>query len=168
MRDLVLLLAASVASSAVVASAYVSLLIATDLLPVQDWTTALLRYWVGDMIGIAVVTPFGLLALTRDRLIKVDWESVLQIGSTISLTVWVVAVFAEHHQLQLFYLLFLPVTWIAVRSGIEGVSVALMSIQLGLVVAIVVFPGRSHRCARLPGAHAHPGGYGAGCGRAGQ
>ena len=86
---------------------------------------------------------FGLLALTRDRLIKFDWEAMLQIGSTIALTVWVVAVFAQHHQLQLFYLMFLPVTWIAVRSGIEGVSVALMSIQLGLVVAIVVFPGRS-------------------------
>jgi two-component system, LuxR family, sensor kinase FixL len=140
-RDLFLLLVAAVASSAVVASTYVSLLIATDLLTMQDWSAALLRYWVGDMIGIAVVTPFGLLASTRDRLIKLDWESVLQIGSTISLTVWVVAVFAEHHQLQLFYLMFLPVTWIAVRSGIEGVSVALMSIQLGLVVAIVVFPG---------------------------
>ena len=142
-RDLFLLLVVSGASSAVVASSYVCLLIATDLLPIPDLTTALLRYWVGDMIGIAVVTPFGLLALTRGRLIKLDWEGVLQIGSTISLTVWVVAVFAEHHQLQLFYLIFLPVTWIAVRSGIEGVSVALMSIQLGLFVAIVVFPGRA-------------------------
>ena len=142
-RDLFLLLVAAVASSAVVATSYVGLLIATNLLPVPDLTTALLRYWVGDMIGIAVVTPFGLLALTRGRLIKVDWESALQIGSTISLTVWVVAVFAEHHQLQLFYLMFLPVTWIAMRWGIEGVSVALMAIQLGLVVAILVFPGRA-------------------------
>jgi two-component system, LuxR family, sensor kinase FixL len=68
---------------------------------------------------------------------------VFQIASTMALTIWVAAVFARHHQLQLFYLLFLPVTWIAVRSGVEGVSVALMSIQLGLVLALVVFPGRT-------------------------
>jgi two-component system sensor kinase FixL len=142
-RDLVLLLAAAVASSAVVASTYVSLLIATHLLPVEDVGTAFLRYWVGDMIGIAVVTPIGLLAVTRERLIKFEWEAMLQIGSTIALTIWVAAVFAQHRQLQLFYLLFLPITWIAVRSGIEGVSAALMSIQLGLVVAMLVFPGRS-------------------------
>ena len=142
-RDLFLLLVVSAVSGAVVSSAYVSFLVVTDLLPAQEWSIALLRYWVGDMIGIAVVTPFGLVVSTRDRLIKVDWESALQIGSTLSLTVWVVAVFAEHHQLQLFYLLFLPVSWIAVRSGIEGVSVALMSIQLGLVVAIVIFPTRA-------------------------
>lgn len=142
-HDLFLLLVAAVASSAIVASVYVCLLVATDLLPIQDLRIALLRYWVGDMIGIAVVTPFGLLALTRDRLIKFDWEGVLQMGSTLALTVWVAAVFAKHHQLQLFYLLFLPVTWIAVRSGMEGVSVALMSIQLGLVMAMLFFPGRN-------------------------
>jgi signal transduction histidine kinase len=142
-RDLFLLLVAAVASSAAVATVYVSLLVITALLPVQDLGIALLRYWVGDMIGVAVVTPFGLLALTRERLIKLNWESLSQVGSTIALTVWVAAVFAQHHELQLFYLLFLPVTWIAVRSGIEGVSAALMSIQLGLVIAMVVFPGRS-------------------------
>ena len=142
-RDMFLLFAASVASSAMVASIYVWMLIATDLLPVQDLRTSLLRYWVGDMIGIAVVTPFGLLALTRDRLLRLEWESVLQIASTLALTTWVAAVFAQHHQLQLFYLLFLPVTWIAVRSGIEGVSVALMTVQLGLVAAMLWFPGRN-------------------------
>ena len=142
-RDLFLLLAAVVVSSAAVACTYVSLLVTTGLLHFQDVMTALLRYWVGDMIGVAVVTPFGLLALTRRRLIKLEWESLFQIGSTVALTIWVAAVFARQHQLQLFYLLFLPVTWIAVRSGMEGVSVALMSIQLGLVLALVMVPGRS-------------------------
>ena len=45
-RDVFLLFAASVASSAIVASTYVWMLIATDLLPVQDLRTSLLRYWV--------------------------------------------------------------------------------------------------------------------------
>lgn len=142
-RDLFLLFAASAASSAAVASLYVWALTAAGLLPVQDFPPSLLRYWVGDMIGIAVVTPFGLLAFTRNRLFSLQWESVLQIALTLMLTTWVAAVYARHHQLQLFYLLFLPVTWIAVRSGIEGVSIALMSIQLGLVIAMLIFPGRN-------------------------
>ena len=142
-RDLFLLFTAAVATSAAVASLYVWVLETAELLPVQDFPTSLLRYWVGDMIGIAVVTPFGLLAFTRDRLLSLRWESVLQIALTLAITTWVAAVFARHHQLQLFYLLFLPVTWIAVRSGIEGVSVALMAIQLGLVVAMLTFPGRN-------------------------
>ena len=142
-RDLFLFLLTLVLSSAAVASAYVSLLFIADLLPAQDVPTALLRYWVGDMIGVTVVTPFGLLAFSREPLIRLEWESVLQIASTLALTIWVAAVFARHHQLQLFYLLFLPVTWIAVRSGVEGVSVALAFIQLGLVVALVLFPGGS-------------------------
>jgi len=140
-RDLFVFLLTLVFSSVAVASAYVSLLFIADLLPAQDVPTALLRYWVGDMIGVTVVTPFGLLAFSREPLVRLEWESVLQIASTMALTIWVAAVFARHHQLQLFYLLFLPVTWIAVRSGVEGVSVALMSIQLGLVLALVVFPG---------------------------
>ena len=140
-RDLFVFLLVLVLSSVAVASAYVSLLFIADLLPAQDVPTALLRYWVGDMIGVTVVTPFGLLAFSREPLIRLEWESGFQIASTMALTIWVAAVFARHHQLQLFYLLFLPVTWIAVRSGVEGVSVALMSIQLGLVLALVVFPG---------------------------
>ena len=67
-RDLFLLLLVALGATATVAGAYVTLLIGTGLLLPQDLTQALLRCWVGDMIGIAVVTPFGLLALARGGL----------------------------------------------------------------------------------------------------
>src|SRR5262249_55997387 len=76
-RDLFVFLLVLVLSSVAVASAYVSLLFLSDLLPAQDVPTALLRYWVGDMIGVTVVTPFGLLAFSREPLIRLEWESVL-------------------------------------------------------------------------------------------
>ena len=143
MRDLFLLLIVALGSSATVAGIYVALLIGTGLLLPQDLTQALLRCWVGDMIGIAVVTPFGLLALTRGQLIKVDWEGALQLVSSVALTMCVAVVYAETDQLQLFYLLFLPLTWIAVRSGIEGVSAALLLIQVGLFFALLLFASRN-------------------------
>ena len=142
-RDLFLLLIIAAITSAAIGCTYVALLMWAELIPSEDMASAILRCWVGDMIGIAVVTPFGLLALGPKPLVKADLETALQMGSSIVLAVWVAKVFAEHDQLQLFYFLFLPLTWVAVRSGIEGVSVALVLVQIGLLVAVLFFPGRS-------------------------
>jgi signal transduction histidine kinase len=141
-RDLFLLLLAAVIASAVTACAYVTLLLAAGLLPTQDISGGLLRCWVGDMIGVAVITPFGLLAMSRE-LSRPRWEVAVLMGSSVALAVWVAVIFAEFDQLQLFYLLFLPLTWIAVRSGIEGVSAALVLIQVGLVIALLFITGRA-------------------------
>jgi two-component system sensor kinase FixL len=134
-RDLLLLLAAATIGSAVVSLVYLGMLFETGLLPREEIVAAGLRYWVGDMIGIAIAAPFGLLVLTRERLFVPGWEVVLQV-SAIACVLWTVVTFSEHHQLHLLYLLFLPVTWIAVRSGLEGVSTSLVLIQVGLFVVV--------------------------------
>ena len=141
-RDLFLLLMVAVIASAVTAFAYITLLLATELLPAQDISAGLLRCWVGDMIGVAVITPFGLLVTAREFL-RPRWEVAVLMGSSVALTVWVAVIFTEFDQLQLFYLLFLPLTWIAVRSGIEGVSAALVLIQIGLVIALLFITART-------------------------
>ena len=134
-RDLMLLLGAAVIGSALVSFVYLGMLFETGLLQQGEIVAAGLRYWVGDMIGIAVAAPFGLLAMTRDRLFVPGWEAGLQ-ASAIVIILWIIVAFAEHNQLHLLYLLFLPVTWIAVRSGLEGVSTSLVLIQVGLFVAV--------------------------------
>jgi two-component system, LuxR family, sensor kinase FixL len=136
-RDLFLLLIIACGGTAAVSGLNVLLLMGSGLLAPQDLSQALLRCWVGEMIGIAVVAPFGLLALARKQLINVDWEAMVQMASSVLLTMAVALVYAETDQLQLFYLLFLPVTWIAVRSGIEGVSAALLLIQAGLYLGLL-------------------------------
>jgi len=142
-RDLFLLLIVAAITSVAIGFIYVALLVWAGLIPPEESTSAILRCWVGDMIGIAVVTPFGLLALGPKPLVRVDLETALQMASSIVLAVWVAKVFAEQDELQLFYFLFLPLTWVAVRSGIEGVSVALVLVQIGLLVAVLFLPGRS-------------------------
>jgi len=47
---------------------------------------------------------------------------------------------AEEQQFQLFYVLFLPIVWLAVRTGSEGVSVGILVTQLGLILGIQLFP----------------------------
>ncbi|HET7167167.1 MAG TPA: MASE1 domain-containing protein [Pseudolabrys sp.] len=139
MHDLVLLLVVAVVSAAFVAAGYVSLTIVAGLLPAADFMPAALRYWVGDVIGITVIAPFALFALTRRRILPMTTETLLQFIA-IGLALALVFGLAEEQQFQLFYVLFLPIVWLAVRTGSEGVSVGILVTQLGLILGIQLFP----------------------------
>src|SRR5215472_5695520 len=139
MRDLVLLMVVAVVSAAVVACGYVGLAIAAGLLPSADFASAAMRYWVGDVIGIMVVTPFTLLALTRRRVLPMSLETWAQFAAILAALALVFG-FSEERQFQLFYVLFLPIVWMAVRAGSEGVAVGILVTQLGLIVGFIVFP----------------------------
>jgi two-component system sensor kinase FixL len=138
MRDLVLLMVIAVISAAVVACGYVGLTVAAGLLPKHEFWPAALRYWVGDVIGIMVVTPFALFALTRRRLLPMSIETALQFAA-IAAALAVVFIFSGEQQLQLFYVLFLPIVWIAARTGSEGVSAGILATQLGLILGVQFF-----------------------------
>ena len=75
-HSLVLLTVVAVASTAAVAVSYVGMLVAFGVLPAASFGGAALRYWVGDVIGIAVLTPFLLVFMTRRRLVRPSWEAV--------------------------------------------------------------------------------------------
>jgi signal transduction histidine kinase len=139
MRDLILLMVVAVLSAAVVASGYVALTVAAGQLPAADFVSAALRYWVGDVIGIIVVTPFALLALTRRRMLPISLETVLQLAAILAALALVLG-YSDERQLQLFYVMFLPIVWMAVRSGSEGVTVGILVTQLGLIVGFILFP----------------------------
>lgn len=143
MRDLFVLTTVTVVSTAVVASGYVGLTIAAGLLPTAEFAGAALRYWVGDVIGVMVVMPFGLILLTRRNALGKSGEVLLQSAAIIA-ALMIVFGYASAQQLQLFYLLFLPIVWMAVRTGIEGVSVGILITQLGLIVGVQLSPSDTH------------------------
>lgn len=135
-RDLILLMAIAAVGAVAVASAYVGLLVGTGYLKSADFVAAALRQWLGDTIGIAVVTPFVLLWRHQQACIpRVNWETALQIAALLA-TLAVVHYAAEHLHLGLFYTLFFPIIWIAVRSGIEGVSAGIVLTQVGLIAML--------------------------------
>lgn len=139
MRDLLLLMLVAAISAAGVAVGYVGLMVFAGFLPPTDFAAAALRNWIGDVIGIIVVTPFSLLALTRPRLLTVSTETALQLTAIVVALVVVFGV-VEEQQFQLFYVLFLPIVWMAVRTGSEGVSAGILITQLGLIIGIQLFP----------------------------
>ena len=68
-------MAVALISTAVVTACYVAMLVAFGAVPAADFGRAALRFWVGDVIGITVLTPFLLIVMTRRRLLQPSWEA---------------------------------------------------------------------------------------------
>lgn len=95
-----------------------------------------LQFWVGDVIGILVVTPaLGVRGATRELSRLNPLEAAAQIGATAAVLalLWM---FDPERAFSLFYLLFLPLVWITIRGGIAGATLALVVIQLGLIAGL--------------------------------
>jgi signal transduction histidine kinase len=139
MRDLAMLLGVAALSDAFVAVSYVGLLVATGWLPASDFVLAALQFWIGDIIGIAVVAPFGLIMLTRGRRLPMSRETALQVVAILTALAFVFG-FGETHRFEFFYILFLPVIWMAVRGGLELVSIGILITQIGLIAGLQLLP----------------------------
>lgn len=135
LRDVSMLLVAAIASGTVAAGIATGVLYAATQPGPAGLTSIALHYWIADITGISIAGAFGLLAMTRERFIPSDWKAALQVAIMV-LAIVVVVDSARTAQLHLFFLLFLPITWIAVSSGLEGVSVALLATQIGVVAAL--------------------------------
>jgi two-component system, LuxR family, sensor kinase FixL len=138
-RDLILLMLTALVSTAFVAVGYVATTTLSGYLELQDFIEAMLSYWVGDLIGVMVVTPFVLVALLRKHSVQMSLEVVLQFAAIVGALVLVLG-FSEAAPLQLFYVLFLPIVWMALRGGLEGVTIGLLLTQLGLIIGVTLSP----------------------------
>jgi two-component system, LuxR family, sensor kinase FixL len=126
-------------TTAVVAAGYIGMMFGFGLLPAADFVRAMLSYWVGDAIGIIVMTPFLLVLWTRRYAVWTSAETLLQLIAIAAALMLVHAYWTAQH-LQLVYVLFVPIVWMAVRTGIEGVSLGILVTQLGLILGFHVFP----------------------------
>jgi two-component system sensor kinase FixL len=140
MRDLARLIFTTAAAAAFVAVSYVSLTVGVGLLPANQFVAAALRYWIGDIVGVLALAPFALFALTGRRMLPLSLESVLQCAA-VMVAVTMVFGLSEEQKFQLFYVLFLPVVWMAVRNGVEGASAGILLTQIGVILGVAVVHG---------------------------
>jgi hypothetical protein len=89
------------------------------------------------MIGIAVITPFGLVMFTPESALKASVETAAQFAA-ILVALLLVFNLSQEQELQLFYILFLPIVWLAVRAGLSGVTAGILVAQLGSIVGVHV------------------------------
>jgi len=146
-RDVLVLMSAGIAGAAIVALLLGTLLLADPVVGNDDLTKSLLPLFVGDVIGIAVVTPL-LLRLTRQWQHRQHWKEwlgapplavlieVILFVLVTGFALWMIVGSARPNDYKYFSMLFLPVVVVAVRHGIDGSCLALASTQLGLVVVL--------------------------------
>ena len=136
-RDATVFTATVAAVSGLVALAYVSPFAIFGILPVDLLARSASQFWIGDLIGIIITTPL-LLIFTREHSPWRELGSPLALlqGITIGVMLWIVFGSGFSAELNLFYLLFLPLIWIAMLHGLPGTVLATLLIQLGLIVAL--------------------------------
>jgi two-component system, LuxR family, sensor kinase FixL len=149
--DAVILLIVTVISSGLVAGGFVVIYAAAGVVPWSGVAEAGYHLWIGDAIGIVVFVPalFLLYQRINQRTPSDHHWAPLQLlefaAQGASIVVALVAVFlgtGGDQPLGLFYLLFLPLIWIAIRHGLPGASWAVVMIQIGLIAGLE-FQGHS-------------------------
>jgi two-component system sensor kinase FixL len=96
------------------------------------WLADLVNYWVGALIRLLIITPLVLVHARRDwQAFRVEKEMLLQ-GLAIAVALWIIFGLKYTDEFKFFYLLFLPLIWIAMRYGIQGATVALAASHVGI------------------------------------
>jgi signal transduction histidine kinase len=135
LHDVFLLLVAGTLGAATVALLLSLLLIADAQLDLADVLVAAGPLLVGDVIGIAVMTPLTLRLILRTPHLSMRAlapEIALYVA-VVTLSLWLIVGTESATGFKFFYLFFLPVVVAAVRYGLDGACFGLALTQLGLV-----------------------------------
>jgi len=139
LRDVSTFVVTAAVACGAIALAFVSLFAGSGLLPAGEYWRSVSQFWIGDLIGIVVTTPVLLVATRkRDRpRMRITVEGIAQVAA-IAIALGIVFDAGIDGAPKLFYVLFLPVVWIAVRHGLEGAVFGTLAIQVGLIAAILL------------------------------
>jgi two-component system, LuxR family, sensor kinase FixL len=132
------------AATGIAASGYVAILVSTGVVAGDAMRLGVGRYWIGEFSGIIALTPVLLLEVQPDGL----WQKICShraefarqaLGATLG--AGLAFALAAARDVRLFYPLFAPVTWIALRHGVGGAMISVSIVQAGLVAALELTPG---------------------------
>ena len=119
---------------------YFSALANAGLIDSSSMTTLLARFWIGDVLGILATLPVLLYLTTasgRRQLAAVfrRSETLIQLACTLALLVLIFEL-ADQGPVRYFFVMFLPLVWIATRQGLLGAGLALFVVMLGLIALV--------------------------------
>lgn len=150
LSSLFLLTFTTMASAAAVALGFSVILVASGTLPLSAFVPMAATYWVGDVIGIMVLTPPALIAWNRRYGVWLSASCLLQVASVVALLALCYLSWWLGHML-LFYPLFVPIVWMALSTGLDGVALGILAAQLALILGLHAFPDLVTRMPALQG-----------------
>lgn len=137
LRQVVAMLLIVPAGTLGMALTYCLILFFTEHLTPGRFAIAVRNFWIGDTLGILTIVPFASAVMAyAGRTPGLAWaEAVSFLGFLGAVGVALLVIFGIEHasEYQFFYLLFLPVIWIAIRLGFRGVAIGLLATHLMLV-----------------------------------
>lgn len=164
-RDVMWLLLIAICSSCVVAFFGTSFLTADGLVPSKEYLRATMNWWVGDAVTIGSVVPFCLIYVmpglreflgyfdsdrTQGQPIRTmgrhelrGFRRALETGLfalSMAAVLWAALSGRFSRGNEMFYLLFLPLIWVAVRRGLRGATGAILALDTGIIVALRIYP----------------------------
>ncbi|MGC0773021.1 MAG: response regulator [Candidatus Acidiferrum sp.] len=164
-RDVMWLLVAGNCAACVTAFLGAWFLALDHLIPAHGYLQATMNWWVGDAVAIGSVVPFCLIYLlpglqrftgysesggTADRAVPLSgihelrgfrraFESGLFAASLVAV-LWAALSGRFARGNEMFYLLFPPLIWVAVRRGLRGATAAILALDTGLIIALRIYP----------------------------
>ena len=163
LRDVLNLLGYSLAASFVAACAGTAILRSSGNIPSGDYKRAAFDWWIGDAVALTSVSTFllefclpplrrflgicpaGGTPISPENIPQSQRKSLPEVAAfSAALVLSFFLVFGWHASSSgnLFYLLFLPIIWIAVRRGSRGAIPGLLALNISLVLVIFVMPQR--------------------------
>lgn len=143
--DVIWMLAMVVVSALLNALIYVSVHLLAGAGSFDMIPTAVLRYWIGDAVGLLVTLPL-VLAL-NDSVRRSDLKATLEhwqwwvIAAVIAVLLWaIIAGFGGQDRFRYFYLLFMPVIWASTQFALSGALLSVALTQVGLLAALLSVP----------------------------
>jgi PAS domain S-box-containing protein len=171
-RDVIIFLTFALSAAGFVAACGSYALVLMADVPRSEYATAALNWWIGDSVALVCFSPFLLIHVmpwirryTRVELPETPndmpssggaieapgrllLENAAQ-GASVALSLFVVFRWELLANAELYYLLFLPIVWIAVRHGLRGATIAILLLNAGAMVNIFFYPESLHKLAML-------------------
>ena len=138
-RDVVRLVGVGAGGALLTGVLYIAALLAGGQGPLDDPFQALIRFWIGDAIGILVTLPVALMlsvpARRAEMLAAIRGREAVIHAAAIALALGIVFVGLREDPLKFFYILFLPLIFTATRYGLAGSALAVLLIQAAVIIA---------------------------------
>jgi signal transduction histidine kinase len=141
LRDVLVLLTVGLAGAAIDTALLTLFLLAVGQLDRWDTVQVFAPLLIGDIIGIAVMTPLLLRIVFRQQeaalreLLFIAPEGALYLV-VVGAALWAIIGDESLQGFRFFYLLFVPVVIAAVRHGLDGACFSLAATQFGLIGAL--------------------------------
>lgn len=135
MRDIGMLLLAGSIASLLYASGNVAMALGKGLLKTEEAFLAFRMFGVGQFSGMISLTPLLLMRLMGESHL-LDNKRRLALGIAIGSIVLALTLVRGQDIYVWFFLLAIPVAWMAILAGVEGACLGLLAVQIGVVLHI--------------------------------